>query len=867
MAKIDANSAFAKGRALTQPVVKLPRNVKQSLCIDKAYQSGNFKIEPSNGEAMYDQCYLFEDINYVNKDSRKKNTTLQEIMTLLKSLDGAFKITIANEQRELDAFIDEIFTPVNGTDYPVIEAGMGKWINQKIDEGTRDIKKTMLLTVTCRAHSLEEAQAYFSTIDTTLQNIFRLLKSRIYKMSASERMALLSRMLCAGKECLIPVHIGPDDSGWKNQILPMSIDSDVDYMVIDHKRYVSVLCGKSYGQGLSEDKVIHSLCDVLFPTYITIDMQKVTKNVIKDRLDNAHVNNERIISQERTRNYNNKQFGATTSYSLQKKKDSIEDDLDQLEENDEEGVYIGLLVMVYADSLEELTQRVDILSQKAAGADYTLEPYNHMQLKAMNTVLPVGGRQVNHMRFLYTSSAVAFQPFYAGDLHDKDGVVYGLNKTTKHLIIGNRKRLPAPHGFIVGHTGGGKSFLIKETEISQTLLFTHDDVIVLDPNNEQRDFISSLKGGMYFDLTPQSEIYLNPYEVPEHVEKGTDNVRNMFIADMTDYSTSFCSAVMTNITVTRIHMNYIGRAVRKMYEDYFSVPNERTRKKVYPTLTRLRELIKAQMETAEFEDDRRLIMDIVDSLEDYTTGVYDMFAHETNLSMNSRLVGFGLKNISDKLWEPCMLTIMHFLAMRIDTNQKTKQALHLIVDEAQVLCEQETTAAQLLYAIETYRKVGAIVTLIAQNLTHVLENPALRDMFSNCPFKCFLDQGGLDAANLAKIQELSPSEYRALEESTEGHGVLVWRGNVYLFDARMSEDNPLYGVFDTNFHNKARQINVPESGTKDENETHVPESGTKDGNETHVPESDTDDVSATWEDLSHADTDGTWLSVKDTHRQ
>ena len=38
-------------------------------------------------------------------------------------------------------------------------------------------------------------------------------------------------------------------------------------------------------------------------------------------------------------------------------------------------------------------------------------------------------------------------------------------------------------------------------------------------------------------------------------------------------------------------------------------------------------------------------MEIVDSLEDYTTGVYDMFAHETNLDMNSRLIGFGLKNI------------------------------------------------------------------------------------------------------------------------------------------------------------------------------------------------------------------------------
>ena len=255
--------------------------------------------------------------------------------------------------------------------------------------------------------------------------------------------------------------------------------------------------------------------------------------------------------------------------------------------------------------------------------------------------------------------------------------------------------------FIVGHTGGGKSFLIKETEISQTLLFTHDDLILLDPNNEQEDFIRSLKGGMYFDLTPQSGIYINPYEVPDYVENGSDNVRNMFIADMTDYSTSFCVSVMTNITVTKVHMNYISHAVRKMYDDYFNAPNQRQKKKMYPTLTRLRVLIKSEIDTLEFSEDRRLIMDIVDSLEDYTTGVYDMFAHETNLSMNSRLVGFGLKNISDKLWEPCMLTIMHFLAMRIDINQQTKKALHLIVDEAQVLCEQETTASQLLYAVET----------------------------------------------------------------------------------------------------------------------------------------------------------------------
>lgn len=805
MAKLDANSEFEKGRALSVPVVKVPRSVKEWLCIDRAYENGNFKIEPMTGEAMYDQSYMFEDINYVNKDTAKKDSTLLEIMTLLKSLDGPFKITLANEQRDLDSFVNEIFNPINGQEYPVIEKGIGKWINQKIDEGTRDIRKTMILTVTCRAHSLEEAEAYFATIDTTLSNIFRNLRSRIYKMSAEERMVLLSRMLRAGEECLPPARISPHDSGWKNQILPASIQSDTDYMVINNKQYISVLVGTAFGQSLSEDKVIHSLSDVLFPTYITIDMQRVPKNVIHDRLENAHANNERVIAQERTRNYNNKQFGATTSYSLTKKKTSLEDDMDQLDENDEDGVFLGLLVLVYADSLEELTQRVDILKQKAKGSSYELEPYYHRQLKALNTVLPIGGRQVNHMRFLYTSSAIAFQPFYAGDVHDSNGTVYGLNKTTKHLIYGNRKLLPAPHGFMVGHTGSGKSFFIKETEIAQPLLFTDDDVIILDPNNEQMEFIRSLRGGMYFDFTPQSKIYMNPYEIPDYVENGDSNVRNKFIARMTNFSNSFCASIMTNIVVTRIHMNYVGRAVRTMYEEYFNETSKHAKKKKYPTLPLLREKIKAQIDTAEFTEDKRIIMEIVDSLEDYTTGVYDMFAHETNLDMNSRLIGFGLKNIDQEIWEPCMLTIMHFLSMRIDTNQETKQALHLIVDEAQVLCEKETTAAQLLYAIETYRKVGAIVTLAAQNITHVLENPSLRDMFSNCPFKVFFDQGGLDAANLAKVQEFSPTEFKALEENTEGCGVLVWRGNVYLMDARMSESNPLFASFDTNFHKQAEK--------------------------------------------------------------
>lgn len=802
MPGFNVNASFAKSRACTVPVVAVPKNLKEALEIDKAYVNGIFKIEPMQGTAMYDQCYIFEDVNYINKDEDKKTSTLLELMKLFKGMSGQFKITIASEQHDMDSFMQEVFKPRHSEEYPLLEKGIGKWIYQKMNEGTRDIKRTLLLTVTCRAKSFEEADAYFGTLDTSLSGIFYALKSRLYRMSATERMLILQRMLRAGGNGFPVTEEAVKAGTWKNQILPTAINAQEDYLKIND-RYACVLLAKDYDQTLNEEKVVHGLSDVLFPVYITLDMEPVRKRILKNRLMNAHTNNEKTMAQERTRNQNMGQFGAGNSYSLVKKKEELESLMDQVDGNDEEGLFLGMLVMIYADSLEKLAERADTIMQIATTNGFILEPYYHRQIKALNTVLPIGGRQVDHMRSLLTSSAVAFQPFYAKDMQEA-GFVYGLNETTKQLLRGNRKKLPAPHGMICGHSGSGKSVLIKITEIAQSLIFTDDDVVILDPNNEQKAYIKAL-GGQFFDFTPQSQIHLNPLEVPDYVFYGNDIVKNEFIAKKTEFTISFCMSIMRNIVVTQVHMNYIGRAVRKMYEEYFSATKVFRKDKNQPTLCRVRELLKVQVDQAEYREDKRMLLDIVDSLEEYTEGVYDMFAHPSNLDMYSRLVGFGLKNIPESVWEPAMLTIMHFLTMRIDYNQKDKIALRLVVDEAQFLCASESTAEQLLHAVETYRKVGAVVTLAVQNLTRVLENDKLRDMFSNCPYKCFLDQGGIDAANLAEIQELSAKEFAALENPKAGHGIMVWGGQVFLFDTYIEKDNVIYPYIDTNFHDQAEQ--------------------------------------------------------------
>ena len=68
MSIFNGNSLFLSKKSKTMPVVKVPKNVKQSLQIDRAFENGIFKIEPKEKMAVYDRCYIFEDINYINKN-------------------------------------------------------------------------------------------------------------------------------------------------------------------------------------------------------------------------------------------------------------------------------------------------------------------------------------------------------------------------------------------------------------------------------------------------------------------------------------------------------------------------------------------------------------------------------------------------------------------------------------------------------------------------------------------------------------------------------------------------------------------------------------------------------------------------------
>ncbi len=798
---LNATKRLQDSVILTSPSFagKYPRSTRDSLYIAKANKSGIFQIERNGTRKLYDRCYAFTDINYINQDKEDKIHILENLMDFFKSMSLSFKITIVNEYQDMNGYIDDIFVNKNDDKYPVISQGIRQWIDEKKDEARiYDVKRVLLLTLTVRSSSYDEARSYFLGMDTEMERAFSAFKSKIVPLTGEQRLEIIDRFFYKD-DAKTPYSFNEDAL---YDVIPVSIDTYKDFMIFNKNQYVSVLFARRFDTSLDANKAIYALSNREYPSFITIDYAPVAHDVTKDALKNMFGNNERAIAQEADSKKGNNQAITGISYAKKKKRQELERYMDQVDDDSEECIMASLLLTVTADSEDELVRRIESIQDQAKKIGITLDTYNQVQLKAFNTALPTGSRQVKKMRTFLASSLVAMQPFYSKNLVEKGGTFYGRDVTTQQLVFANRKKLPSPHGVVVGNTGSGKSMLIKMTDISQVLLSSDDDVMIIDPQNETQ-YICALYGGKFFDMTPRGDIHINPMEIPLSVfNSKSDKIKKTFVSSVNGWANGFVEAVMKGLTYNSEHKAFVTEAVEKVYDKTFE-----SKTLVQPTIRNVRnELVRMEEET-EYESDQRLIHMITNSLKPFTEGIYDMFAYPSDIDISSeRLVAFGLNNITDDIWQPVMTTIMFFLTNRIEFNQEVQRATRFIVDECQYVCKSISTGDILLKAVLTYRKFGGICTMAFQNLARVVMSEDLRDMLTNCGYKMFFKQEGSDALALSQIQHLTEIEYEALSNDSPGRSVMVWNGKVILLDAFMNKTNPLYDTFSTNFHEKAAEM-------------------------------------------------------------
>ena len=110
-----------------------------------------------------------------------------------------------------------------------------------------------------------------------------------------------------------------------------------------------------------------------------------------------------------------------------------------------------------------------------------------------------------------TESAAALVPFSSQEIRHRGGIYYGVNATSRNLIVCDRCKLLNSNGFILGVSGSGKSFAAKE-EITSIALSTEDDIIIVDPEREYAPLVRAL-GGEVVQISAGSANHINALDM------------------------------------------------------------------------------------------------------------------------------------------------------------------------------------------------------------------------------------------------------------------------------------------------------------------------------------------------------------------
>lgn len=102
-------------------------------------------------------------------------------------------------------------------------------------------------------------------------------------------------------------------------------------------------------------------------------------------------------------------------------------------------------------------------------------------------------------------------PFRVQEVYDKNGIYYGQNVISKNMMIADRRKLLNGNSFILGVSGSGKSFTAKN-EITNLMLSSDADIIIIDPEREYAPLVNAL-GGSVIEISATSPNHINAMDM------------------------------------------------------------------------------------------------------------------------------------------------------------------------------------------------------------------------------------------------------------------------------------------------------------------------------------------------------------------
>ncbi len=767
---------------------RLPKTAQQTIPYQEMCRDGICII----GDRYFTKQIQFYDVNYQLAQNEDKNLIFENYCDFLNYFDSSIKVQLSflNQRADMEEYQKSIHIPEQADDFNGIRREYSEMLKGQLARGNNGLTKTKYITFGIEADSLKEAKPRLERIEADVLANFKVLGVRAHSLDGYERLAILHRMFHPADNQKFKFAW---DAIWKTGL------SSKDFIAPDSFTFKSgqyFQIGRTYGAVSFLQILAPELTDRMLADFLDLENSMVVTLHIQSIDQSAAIKNiKRKITDLDRMKIEEQKKAVRAGYDM----DIIPSDLatfgseaktllEDLQSRNERMFLVTMLVMNHAGTRQKLENNIFQAAGVAQKYNCALRRLDYQQEQGLMSSLPLGLNQISIQRGLTTSSTAIFVPFTTQELFmNGEALYYGLNALSNNLIMADRKKLKNPNGLILGTPGSGKSFSAKR-EITNAFLITPDDIAIIDPEQEYSPLVQRL-GGQVIDISPASDQYINPMDLTLNYSED-DNPLTL----KSDFILSLMELIVGGKSgLEPVEKTVVDRCVHMVYRDYLQDP----RPEKMPVLGDLYELLRKQPE----QEAQRLAT----ALEIYVTGSLNVFNHQTNVEIKSRIVCYVIKNLGKQLKKFGMQVVQDQVWGRVSENREAHKSTRLYIDEMHLLLREEQTAAYTVEIWKRFRKWGGIPTGITQNVKDLLASREIANIFENSDFIYMLNQAGGDRQILAKQLNISPHQLGYVTNSNAGEGLLFYGNVIIPFVDHFPKDTELYSIMTTRPEDLAEQ--------------------------------------------------------------
>ncbi len=767
---------------------RLPKTAQQTIPYQEMCRDGICIV----GDRYFTKQIQFYDVNYQLAQNEDKNLIFENYCDFLNYFDSSIRVQLSflNQRADMEEYQKSIHIPEQTDAFNGIRREYSGMLKSQLARGNNGLTKTKYITFGIEADSLKEAKPRLERIEADVLANFKVLGVRAHSLDGYERLAILHRMFHPADSQKFRFAW---DAIWKTGL------SSKDFIAPDSFTFKSgqyFRIGRTYGAVSFLQILAPELTDRMLADFLDLESSMVVTLHIQSIDQSAAIKNiKRKITDLDRMKIEEQKKAVRAGYDM----DIIPSDLatfgseaktllEDLQSRNERMFLVTMLVMNHAGTRQKLENNIFQAAGVAQKYNCALRRLDYQQEQGLMSSLPLGLNQIAIQRGLTTSSTAIFVPFTTQELFmNGEALYYGLNALSNNLIMADRKKLKNPNGLILGTPGSGKSFSAKR-EITNAFLITQDDIAIIDPEQEYSPLVQRL-GGQVIDISPASDQYINPMDLNLNYSED-DNPLTL----KSDFILSLMELIVGGkVGLEPVEKTVVDRCVHMVYRDYLQDP----RPEKMPVLGDLYALLREQPE----KEAQRLAT----ALEIYVTGSLNVFNHQTNVEINSRIVCYVIKNLGKQLKKFGMQVVQDQVWGRVSENREAHKSTRLYIDEMHLLLREEQTAAYTVEIWKRFRKWGGIPTGITQNVKDLLASREIENIFENSDFIYMLNQAGGDRQILAKQLNISPHQLGYVTNSNAGEGLLFYGNVIIPFVDHFPKDTELYSIMTTRPEDLAEQ--------------------------------------------------------------